>query len=358
MRLFRDRDYVETVEGLFFTVVGNVHPPGRVIAYLKYVPSPDGKWGRERRFRRALPYYTVPMLLDTISYLKQNHPQYVAFFEELGIEMSAVPLSMVSRHYRPEERLQEMARGPRDELEDAALELAEAIADEAGIPIDDLGVTGSILVKIHQPFSDIDLVVYGRESALRAREALRELYRDPRRGIEALPRQRLEDLLERRQRLFCLSKSDAEVVCARKWNRGPLQGEGVLDPPSEEGERGEGVLRGVQLQALGLGDHKRGCGGRVRVTLHAVEVVCRGRRVRERDERRGLGRGLQLRRALHGGCGLRGEVRGTRQGRGGLPEGQAEPLQAFNRVSRGTRPRLHKAHTLAWATLSASRLSA
>jgi predicted nucleotidyltransferase len=237
MRLFRDRDYIETIEGLFFTVVGNVHPPGRVTAYLKYVPSPNGKWGRKRRFRRALPYYTVPMLLDTISYLKQNHPQYVAFFEELGIEMSAVPLDMVSRHYRPEERLQEIARGPRDELEDAALELAEAIADEASIPIDDLGVTGSILIKIHQPFSDIDLVVYGRESALRAREALRELYKDPKRGIEGLPRQRLEDLLERRQRLFYLSKSDAEVVCARKWNRGLFKGrEFSIHPVKKEGE--------------------------------------------------------------------------------------------------------------------------
>jgi predicted nucleotidyltransferase len=237
MRLFRDRDYIETIEGLFFTVVGNVHPPGRVTAYLKYVPSPNGKWGRKRRFRRALPYYTVPMLLDTISYLKQNHSQYVAFFEELGIEMSAVPLDMVSRHYRPEERLQEIARGPRDELEDAALELAEAIADEASIPIDDLGVTGSILIKIHQPFSDIDLVVYGRESALRAREALRELYKDPKRGIEGLPRQRLEDLLERRQRLFYLSKSDAEVVCARKWNRGLFKGrEFSIHPVKKEGE--------------------------------------------------------------------------------------------------------------------------
>jgi predicted nucleotidyltransferase len=237
MRLFRDRDYIETIEGLFFTVVGNVHPPGRVTAYLKYVPSPNGKWGRKRRFRRALPYYTVPMLLDTISYLKQNHPQYVAFFEELGIEMSAVPLDMVSRHYRPEERLQEIARGPRDELEDAALELAEAIADEASIPIDDLGVTGSILIKIHQPFSDIDLVVYGRESALRVREALRELYKDPKRGIEGLPRQRLEDLLERRQRLFYLSKSDAELVCARKWNRGLFKGrEFSIHPVKKEGE--------------------------------------------------------------------------------------------------------------------------
>jgi len=237
MRLFRDRDYVETVEGLFFTVVGNVHPPGYVIAYLKYVPSPDGKWGRERRFRRALPYYTVPMLLDTISYLKQSYPHYVVFFEELGVEMSAVPLSNVLKHHRPEERLREMREGPRDELEDAAVELAEVIASEACIPIDDLGVTGSILIKIHQPFSDIDLIVYGRESALKAKEALRELYKDPKKGVQGLPRQRFEDLLERRQRLFCLSKSDAEVVCARKWNRGLFKGrEFSIHPVKKEDE--------------------------------------------------------------------------------------------------------------------------
>jgi len=237
MRLFRDRDYVETIEGLFFTVVGNVHPPGYAIAYLKYVPSPDGKWGREKRFRRALPYYTVPMLLDTISYLKQSYPHYVVFFEELGVEMSAVPLSKVLKHYCPEERLREMMEGPRDELEGMAVELAEAIASEAGIPIGDLGVTGSILIGVHQPFSDIDLVVYGRESALKVREALRELYKDPRRGIRGLSRQRLEDLLERRQRLFYLSKSEAEVICARKWNRGLFKDrEFSIHPVKREGE--------------------------------------------------------------------------------------------------------------------------
>ncbi len=237
MRFFRDRDYVETVEGLFFTVVGNVHPPSRVIAYLKYVPSPDGKWGRERRFKRALPYYTVPMLLDTMGYLRQSYPHYVAFFEELGVEMSAVPLSMVSRHYRPEERLREMIEGPRDELESEAVELAEVIAGEAGISVNDLGVTGSILIKIHQPFSDIDLVVYGRESALRAREALRKLYKEPRRGVQGLPRERFEDLLERRQRLFYLSRSEAEAISARKWNRGLFKGrEFSIHPVKKEDE--------------------------------------------------------------------------------------------------------------------------
>ncbi|MEM4576399.1 MAG: nucleotidyltransferase domain-containing protein [Candidatus Nezhaarchaeales archaeon] len=237
MRSFRDRDYIETVEGLFFTVVSNVHPTSHVVAYLKYVPSPDGKWGRDKKFKRALPYYTVPMLLDTISYLKLRYPHYVTFFEELGVEMSAVPLSNVFRHYRPESRLQEMIKEPRDQLEAMAVDLAQKIADEASISVSDLGVTGSLLIGIHQPFSDIDLVVYGRDNAMKVRETLVRLYEEPRGGIERLPKERFKELLERRQRLFYLSKRDAEVVCTRKWNRGFFKGKDFsIHPVKKESE--------------------------------------------------------------------------------------------------------------------------
>jgi hypothetical protein len=34
-RSFRDRDYLETADGLFFTVIGSVHPEDRVLAYRK-----------------------------------------------------------------------------------------------------------------------------------------------------------------------------------------------------------------------------------------------------------------------------------------------------------------------------------
>lgn len=237
MRLFRDRDYVETIEGLFFTVVGNIHPASHVIAYLKYVPSPEGIWGKDRRFKRVLPYYTVPMLLNTISYLKQHHPHYVTFFDELGVEMSAVPLDKVLKHYRPECRLQEMIEEPKDHLETMAVDLAQSIADEASVPISDLGVTGSLLIGIHQSFSDIDLVVYGKESALKVREALLRLYEEPKRGIGKLPRERFEELSERRQRLFYLSEREAEMICLRKWNRGFFKGKDFsIHPVKKESE--------------------------------------------------------------------------------------------------------------------------
>lgn len=251
-RLFRDRDYVETIEGMFFTVVGNVHPISHVIAYLKYVPSPYGKWGRERKFERALPYYTVPMLLDTINYLKQHHPHYVTFFNELGVEMSAVPLNRVLKHYCPELRLQEMIEKPKDQLEAMAIDLAQVVADEAGIRIEDLGVTGSLLIGIHQPFSDIDLVVYGRESAMKVRDALLRLYKEPKRGIKELPKERFEELLERRQRFFYLSRREAEIICSRKWNRGFFKGKDFSIHPVKREDEVKEVFGEFVYKPIGL----------------------------------------------------------------------------------------------------------
>ncbi|MCS7139725.1 MAG: nucleotidyltransferase domain-containing protein [Candidatus Nezhaarchaeota archaeon] len=253
MRSFRDRDYIETLEGLFFTVVGNVHPRDSVIAYLKYIPSPEGEWGSgNRRFKRALPYYTVPMLLDTISYLKQYSPYYVKFLEELGVEMSTVSTNRIREHYKPEERLQKIIEKPRDQLEGMVAELAKLITDEAGVFMSDLGVTGSILINIHRPFSDIDLVIYGKENALRVKEALLRLYHAPRKDISALPHNRLAELLERRQRLFHLSKRDAEIISSRKWNRGLFKGkEFSIHPVKKEHEVSE-VFGEFKYKPLGL----------------------------------------------------------------------------------------------------------
>lgn len=45
---------VETGDGMLFTVKGVVHPPHRVVAYLRYVPDPDGARRRGRdRYRRV-----------------------------------------------------------------------------------------------------------------------------------------------------------------------------------------------------------------------------------------------------------------------------------------------------------------
>ncbi|MEM4700344.1 MAG: hypothetical protein QXT74_05280, partial [Candidatus Nezhaarchaeales archaeon] len=223
MRGFRDRDYVETVEGLMFTVVSNLHPEDKVIAYLKYAPSPGGAWGRGERYGRMMPYYDVPSLLNTIEFLERSYPHYVHFIEQLGIKMSAVPLAYVKRHFKPEERLREVLESPKDQLEELAAELARLISREAGVPTSALGVTGSILIDVHRvEFSDVDLVVYGRGAAVRVRGAVRRLREEG--VLEGGGGRRLEELVERRVRVFHLSRDEALEITRRRWNRGVFKG--------------------------------------------------------------------------------------------------------------------------------------
>ena len=67
----KDKDFIETIEGLLFCVVGYLHPPDRYTAYLKYVPSEGGKWKRgETRYARVLPYYHVSQVENTYGFLR------------------------------------------------------------------------------------------------------------------------------------------------------------------------------------------------------------------------------------------------------------------------------------------------
>jgi len=178
LRSFRDRDYLLTPEGFIFTVIGNLHPADRVIAYLKYVPDERGKWGLGRsRYRRALEHYNVPSVMDSMQFLREKAPQYVFESTVDGISLPAVPKDRIVKHFCPEVRLLELRSAQnRDELESKALRLIELISEKAGVPIDSLGLTGSILARIHDPaFSDIDLVVYGFSNAIRIKGTLQSL---------------------------------------------------------------------------------------------------------------------------------------------------------------------------------------
>ncbi len=79
-------------------------------------------------------------------------------------------------YYTPETRLARLlSGGPADPLEEEVARLAEALLRATSIPLANLGITGSILLNIHDPsFSDIDIIVYGREAVERLRAALAE----------------------------------------------------------------------------------------------------------------------------------------------------------------------------------------
>ena len=189
MRPPKDRDFVETTDGLFFCVVGYVHPPGRYAAYLKYTPAGAGKWARgDVAYRRELPYYHVRHVRRTLEWLEAEHPKYVWTDSATGLRFSHVPVDAVARYYVPEHRLAEIVASPADTLERETRDLVTLLAGAAGLPLETFGVSGSILLGLHNPeFSDIDLLVYGADSARRLRAVIDDLGRE---GLVRLPEDR------------------------------------------------------------------------------------------------------------------------------------------------------------------------
>ena len=225
--MYLDRDFLRTPEGFFFCVVGSVHPRGRIIAYLKYVPSEKGKWGRgDGRYFRTMQVYSMPALLGNIENLRSSFPQYVFRSRVMGIQMSAVPRRCIASHYRPSVKLKELLMSSsKDELEDKAVRFILRLSETSGVPSESFGVTGSILLGIHNPrFSDLDIIVYGHDNAVSVKKALLRLFTDEKSSIKPFHGRTLEEALHRWTQRYPITPRQARWFATRKWNRGVSMG--------------------------------------------------------------------------------------------------------------------------------------
>lgn len=213
----KDRDFLETPEGLIFCVVGYIHPPDRYLAYLKYTPADAGKWARGDLFyRRELPYYHVRHVRATLERLERDHPRYVWLDPASQLRFSFVPTDAVARYYVPEARLAEILSRPADPLETDVRDLVTLLARATGLSPAAFGITGSILLGLHNAaFSDIDLLVYGAASALAVRGAVGGLAG----GMltELPPIRRAAWRAETAER-FALAPEDLAHLERRRWN--------------------------------------------------------------------------------------------------------------------------------------------
>jgi len=223
--MFRDRDFLLTKDGFFFCVVGHLHPRNKVISYLKYLPSKFGLWGKDKKYKRVVKFYSMEEYEKNLNWLKKFYPQYLFRSKVLGGTFQAVPLNFILKHFKPEERLKEIFESKDlDPLEVKVLDLVNYLSKEANVSIKNFGVTGSLLIKIHNlKFSDIDLVIYGKEEGRRLKEALM--------GKLEIPEEHLEALIGRRK----LKPSIVKEVYKRRWNYRFFKGKFFsLHPVKEE----------------------------------------------------------------------------------------------------------------------------
>ncbi len=228
-------DFVETIEKLIFDVKGLVHPPDRVIAYVRYVPDTRGD-----RVKSGVKYRKIYSLAERENFLKTNFPHYLYRDPVYNALLQAVPLDRILKVYKPSERLKELLKTHElDSVEESALELALSIKEESGIQLESVGVTGSVLVGLHREDSDLDLVVVGEREGRRVYEAMRSLFE---KGIvQRYDLESLWKLYEFRSRDTPMRFKDFVEIEKRKVLQGLLRGRDfyirLVKKPEEYGEK-------------------------------------------------------------------------------------------------------------------------
>lgn len=215
----RDHDFFETGEGWIFCVLGDVHPPGRVWSFLKYVPG-EGPWRRgATSYRRAMSIYSVDELIEVMRFIRERRPDYILIDETVSAPVMAPPISEIARLHRARERMREiLSAGRLDRLESRAAGLAARLAEASGVETSEMGVSGSLLVGIHHEGSDIDLLVYGRENYWRVQEAI--LSQGDRLGVRRLAEADPRGWIERAAKKYPLQRREIEALARRVVNKG------------------------------------------------------------------------------------------------------------------------------------------
>jgi len=216
----REGDFIDTHEGLIFDVKGLVHPPDRLIAYLRYLADPSGD---RRRGNRT--YIKVYPLSDREKIIKSRYPQYLAYDPVFGDHLQEVPHESVRKLYQPAKKVSELLkRHCLDRVQMQALEFVQSLHDESSVRLGKIGLSGSILVDLHTESSDIDVVVYGRENCLSAYETLKRLMSKGRSSISPYGMRDLERLYEFRSKDTLMPLEDFARLERRKFCQGMFRG--------------------------------------------------------------------------------------------------------------------------------------
>ncbi len=216
----REGDLIETKTGLIFDVKGLIHPPDRVVAFIRYFPDEKGE-----RTRDGTAYGKIYSLSKRYALLKQKYLQYLVHDSVFDETLCEIPVGEIKKRFDPVTRLQEMRRQHRfDALGHKTIQLTEVLKEKAGIPWRALGISGSILVGLHTPDSDIDPIVYGSDNCRKVYSALQSLLNDEHSLFKRYGPKDLRALFDFRSKDTQMSFEDFVRTDSRKVLQGKFMG--------------------------------------------------------------------------------------------------------------------------------------
>jgi len=137
----RLRDFIITKDDWIFAVADYFHPNG-IRSTLRYVPDENG----ERQLNGTR--YRKYDFDDAFEFMRKYRPEWVE-------DVHVVPVDHVKRVLHTNECIPQLVKN------DHRVAAIVKTLQDAGIPLSQMGVTGSLLPGLQNETSDIDFVVYG-----------------------------------------------------------------------------------------------------------------------------------------------------------------------------------------------------
>ncbi len=168
---FRSFDVIITKSSTVAVVYGNTHPPGRVIAYPKYVAANrKTAWCRSRSlcFSRLPPYSSRYILeAEDVEYVYDNFYQTI---------LPTISIFAISEINRPTQGFDKLLHNPSgNSLVETMFSFLDKLRENMDLPVTRIGITGSLLLGMHnEEISDIDIVVYGSSYIREVLEVIKE----------------------------------------------------------------------------------------------------------------------------------------------------------------------------------------
>lgn len=184
---YRDGDILITKQGFIFYTFGYLHPPTRVIAYLKYIPKALSKlfalfyhtteWKNGNQILlRPTALYSPHNFHQVLKTFKDHFPEFLFDCPYNGKTLIAIPLNSIQCLYTPQQSLVILNQHESlDPLQKLALELIQLLATNSNVSPKCFGIHGSLAIGIHSDFSDIDLSVYGGMQFRRVHQSISTL---------------------------------------------------------------------------------------------------------------------------------------------------------------------------------------
>lgn len=216
----REGDLIETKNNVVFDVKGLIHPPNKIIAFPRYIPSAEGT-----RKSKDIKYDKIYNLSERFKYLKENSPDLIVYDPVFDETLCEVPITQIIKIYKPEEKLWSLRTSTDlNVLESKALQLAKTLKAEADIPWSSIGISGSIMTGLTNEKSDIDPIVYGIDNCHKAYAALKRLLEKTETGFKPYNRIELQELFDFRSKDTQMSFEDFQTVESRKAFQGKFMG--------------------------------------------------------------------------------------------------------------------------------------